>query len=67
MTKLHKGDFVVNRLRDMEYRVKRVHRDGTVTLQGWFPLDEKGNRKTGCFAGDLTYRNVPATALELRV
>jgi hypothetical protein len=60
--KLRKGDFVVNKARDMEYRVERVHRDGTVTLRGHFPLRD-GKRRLGCYSGDLTYRE-PASCLE---
>jgi hypothetical protein len=62
---VRKGEFVVNKLRDMEYRVERVHRDGTVTLRGWFPLNKDGTRMVGCFSGDLVYRRVPMSALVL--
>lgn len=32
--------------------VQRAHRDGSATVQLYFPLDDAGRERVGCFQGD---------------
>jgi hypothetical protein len=55
---LKRKQLVQNLDRDHSYRVQRLHRDGTVTVSGWFALRPDGSEMLGTFSGDLTFRRL---------
>jgi len=57
-TRLNRGDYVgyvSGRQYEFDAIVKTVHRDDSVTVRIYFPLDENRQPKHGCFMGD-TFR-----------
>jgi len=50
---VHKHQFVTYRVHNQTISaiVRRVHRDGTATVEARFVLDEEGNVTPGCYLG----------------
>lgn len=44
--------------------VKRAHKDGTFTVQLYFPLNPDGSERLGCCQGDV-FGHVPAKQVEV--